>query len=138
VISAVRGAVGSLRSEAAASSARVGLESRGHFGVKTMARISLPVARWFPTSAAGGAEPIEAASRIVTTASPASTSRRRRTSSEPLSSAARGARHGASVRRPCSARWFKAPIASRAAKRTTFVSTMAPYEVPIAAPAEPT
>ena len=104
VISAVRGAFGSLRSEAAASSVRVGLESRGHFGVKTTARISLQVARWNPASAAGGAEPIEAASKIVTTASPASTSRRRRTSSEPPASAARGARHGARVRRPWSAR----------------------------------
>src|SRR4030095_6639342 len=67
VISAVRGAFGSLRSEAAASSASVGLESRGHFGGKTTARVSLPGARslvdvavlppgppCFPEAAAGG------------------------------------------------------------------------------------
>ncbi len=101
VSSAVWGADGSPRAEAAASSARLGAWSRGHRGVKTCL-ISSGDTCWAPTSAAGGAEPIDAARKSVTAARPASTSRRRGSTIEPTRrapSARDGPAHAADGRR---------------------------------------
>ena len=120
----VRGASLFVRSDAWASSVKVGVESVGHLGVKRNAT-SARVARSAIWSTAGGVEPSAAARKSTVTAPPTSTSTSRRRVSGGTS---------ASRRRRRTAKKLSAPRPRRPRKSTPLVKVMAPYAVPRAAP----